>query len=44
MDKADKLKLMPYLVAMAYAVRIKLDVYYVESSVVDKAERGEYLE
>ena len=44
MDKAGKLQLMPYIVAMAYAVRIKLDVYYVESSGVDRAERLEYLE
>ena len=44
MDKAAKLKMVPYIVAMAYAVRIKLDVYYVESSGVVKAERHEYLE
>ena len=43
-DKAGKLQLMPYIVAMAYAVRVKLDVYYVESSGVDKTERSEYLE
>ena len=43
-DKAGKLQMMPYIVAMAYAVRVKLDVYYVESSGVDKAERLEYLE
>ena len=44
MDKAAKLRMMPYLVAMAYAVRIKLDVYYVESGGIDKSERLEYLE
>ena len=43
-DKAGKLQLMPYIVAMAYAVRVKLDIYYVESSDVDRAERLEYLE
>ena len=43
-DKVAKLQLMPYIVAMAYAVRVKLDVYYVESSGVDKTERLEYLE
>ena len=43
-DKVAKLQLMPYIVAMAYAVRVKLDVYYVESSGVDKKERLEYLE
>ena len=43
-DKAAKLQMMPYIVAMAYAVRVKLDVYYVESSGVDRAERLEYLE
>ena len=44
MDKASKLRLMPYVVAMAYAVRVKLDVYYVESSNVNREERLEYLE
>ena len=44
MDKAAKLQLMPYIVAMAYAVRVKMDVYYVESSGVDRTERLEYLE
>ena len=44
MDKAAKLKIMPYIVAMAYAVRVKLDAYYVESSGVDRTERLEYLE
>ena len=44
MDKAARMKLMPYIVAMAYAVRVKLDVYYVESSGVDRTERLEYLE
>ena len=44
MHKAAKLKMMPYVVAMAYAVRVKLDVHYVESSEVSKAERLEYLE
>ena len=44
MDKASKLKLVPYVVAMAYAVRIQLDVYYVESSAVNKDDRLEYLE
>ena len=43
-NKATKLQLMPYIVAMAYAVRVKLDVYYVESSGVDEAELFEYLE
>ena len=42
--KAAKLQMMPYIVAMAYAVRVKLDVYYVESSGVDEAELSEYLE
>ena len=44
MDKVTKLKLLPYIVAMAYAVRVKLDVHYVESSGVDRTERLEYLE
>lgn len=43
-DKASRIKMVPYVVAMAYAVRIQLDVYYVESSGVDKADRLEYLE
>ena len=43
-SKASKLQLMPYIVAMAYAIRAKLDVYYVESSGVDRAEQLEYLE
>ena len=44
LDKLAKLKMMPYLVAMAYAVRVKLDVHYVEASVLDRTERMEYLE
>ena len=44
MDKATKLKMMPYIVAMAYAVRVKLNVHYVESSGVNRAERLDYLE
>ena len=44
MDKAARLKMMLYVVAMAYAVRPKLDVHYVESRQVNKAERLEYLE
>lgn len=44
MDKTAKLKMMPYIVAMAYAVRAKLDVYYVESTRVEQAERSQYLE
>ena len=43
-DKASKLQMMPYIVAMAYAVRAKLDVYYVESSDMDGTERLEHLE
>ena len=43
-DKASKLKMMAYAVAMAYAVRIKLDVFYVESHGVPEADRREYLE
>ena len=31
MDKAAKLRMIPYVVSMAYAVRVKLDVHYVES-------------
>lgn len=42
MTKSTRLQMMPYIVAMAYAVRIKLDVFYVEGSAVDKAERLEY--
>lgn len=42
--KAARLQMMPYIVAMAYAVRIKLDVFYVEGSAVDQAERLEYWE
>lgn len=44
LDKLAKLKMMPYLVAMAYAVRVKLDVHYVEGSMLDRADRMEYLE
>ena len=43
-SKGAKLHMLPYLVAMAYAVRVKLDVFYVEGSVVNKAERLEYWE
>ena len=39
MAKADKIKMMPYVVAMAYAVRLKLDVYCIESSGMDDTER-----
>lgn len=44
LDKHAKLALVPYLVAMAYAVRVKLDAHYVEGSLLDKKERAEYLE
>ena len=44
MDKTTKIKMMPYIVIMAYAVRVKLDVHYVESTSVVKAEKAEYLE
>ena len=43
-DKAAKIMTVPYLVAMAYAVRVKMDVYFVESSGASKSERLEYLE
>ena len=43
MDKTAKLNMMPYIVAMAYAVRVKLDVHYVESRGMIEAERHEYL-
>ena len=44
LQKADKLLMMPYVVAMAYAVRVKLDVHFVESSQVHEAERLDYLD
>lgn len=44
LNKNAKLALLPYLVAMAYAVRVKLDAHYVESSFVVKKERVEFLE
>ena len=44
MDKTAKLKMIPYIVAMAYAIRVKLDTYYVESSGMDRTERFGYLE
>lgn len=43
-NKQDKIAVMPYVVAMAYAVRIKLDVHYVEGSMVSDAEKSDYLE
>lgn len=41
-SKMDKLRMMPYVVAMAYAVRVKLDVHYIEGSATSAAERPEY--
>ena len=43
-SKASKLKLMPYFVVMAYAVRVKLDVFYVESCGLGRTEQLEYRE
>ena len=42
LDKAGKLMQMPYLVAMAYAIRVKMDVCYAESREVKLAERRQY--
>lgn len=39
MDKAAKLRIMPYMVAMMFAVRVQLDVYYIESAGVNNQER-----
>lgn len=43
MDKTAKLKLIPYLVAMVYAVRVQLDVQYVDDHKSTRAERQGYL-
>ena len=44
MSRRGKLELMPYIVAMAYAVRVKLDAHLVKSSLLPKAKRGAYLQ
>ena len=45
MSKQDKLGSMPYIVAMAYAMRVKTDARLIRShSIVDGAERTRFLE
>ena len=44
LNKQAKLMMTPYLVIMAYAVRVKLDAHYVESSMLERAEKLQYLE
>ena len=44
LSKQAKLEMMPYLVAMAYAVRVKLDVHYVEGGVAAESEKAEYMD
>lgn len=44
LSKRAKLELMPYIVAMAYSVRVKLDAQLVRSSLLPEAKRGLYLQ
>ena len=44
LSKHAKMELMPYIVAMAYAVRVKLDAHLVRSCVLSDAKRGAYLQ
>ncbi|MEM7555704.1 MAG: hypothetical protein AAF378_16705 [Cyanobacteria bacterium P01_A01_bin.84] len=44
MSKDARFHVMPYLIAMAYAVRVKADAYAVESDTIDNADdRAAYL-
>ena len=44
-SKQTKLKMMmPYVVAMAYAIRVKLDAHLAESNMMDDDDRDEFLE
>ena len=44
LSKRAKVEQMPYVVAMAYAVRVKLDAHLVRSCVLSGAKRGAYLQ
>lgn len=44
LSRTERLNMVPYMVAMAYAVRAKLDAYYVESRGLRKADRAQYLQ
>ena len=43
LNRQAKLELMPYIVAMAYAVRVKLDAQLVKSTLLPEAKRSPYL-
>ena len=43
LSKHAKMELMPYIVAMAYAVRVKLDAHLVRSCLLSEVKRGPYL-
>lgn len=42
-DKCAKLEMMPLIVSMAYAVRVKLDAHWVRSQFLPKSKRAQYL-
>ena len=44
LHKRTKLELMPYIVCMAYAVRVKMDAYLVRSRLLPETRRAAYLQ
>ena len=44
LDKRARLRMTPYIFAMAYAVRVKMDAHLIESRMIDEVDRSAYLD